>query len=249
MAAEEPSDLVRQLRNANAARLHELLAGRVDEFSLLHVRRLLLNPFCTTEHIEVIARQRRLRSIYAVQAALSRHRKTPEAVVLGLIPRLFWRDLLAIHLDVSLRATVRKVAEGYLVKRLPRLAVGEKIAIARRAGSGVLDHLHQDPDLRVIQAMLENPRLTEPMVLLMITGRHARPRTLDLIAANGRWGRRYEIRLALCRHPMTPFRAVFEILPALKRGDLESLIEIEDLSSVVHRRAAELLEQKTPRTR
>ena len=243
----ESQHLVRELRRAAASRLHELLAMHAESFGPLHVRQMLLNPFCSAEHIEAVAVKRRLMAMYTVRVAVVRHRKTPQVLALSLLPDLFWRDLMEVHLDKRLHTSVRRAAENYLIKRLSRLAVGEKIALGRRAEGAILDHLYLDPNPRVIQAMLENPRLGEPTLLRLLSHREVTPRILDLVAASPRWGRRYAVRVALCRHPMTPFRVVFDLLPGLQRRDLEQLGAIEDLSSVVHRRAEALIREKTPR--
>ena len=162
-------------------------------------------------------------------------------MALRFVSGLFWRDLLEITVDVRISPAVRRVAEKYLVRRLGRLTVGEKMAIARRAASGVLAHLRQDPSLHVIKALLQNPRLTEVVLLPMVASESTLPRVLDLVAAEPRWGTRYEVRLALSRNTRSPFRVILEILPMLRRKDLVMVASQESHSWVIRRRAEELL--------
>ncbi len=155
---------------------------------------------------------------------------------------LYWRDLAAISLDVHVHPSVRRVAEKYLVQRLSRLTVGEKVTLARRSSGEVIAHLRHDPSVRVVAALLENPRLTEELLVPLAT-KSGSPRILDLLARHPRWGRRTEIRAALAKNGATPFRAVFAILPLLARHELAEIAADEEQSSVVRNRAREILEK------
>lgn len=176
---------------------------------------------------------------------LARNSRTPEAVAMRLLPGLFWRDLLEITLDVRVSPGVRAAAEGHLVKRLPRLAVGEKITIARRAGHGALAVLRHDPSLRVLAALLENPRLIEAVLLPLVTSEAASPQQLALVAGNPRWGSGYEIRRALARNPQTLSSTALTLLPTLRRSDLETIAVSERLSWLVRHQARELLGERS----
>ena len=150
---------------------------------------------------------------------------TPQASAMRFVSGLYWRDLLEITVDVRIRAGTRALAEKYLTLRLPRLTLGEKIALARRATAPLLTSLGQDPDTRVIAALLQNPRLTESTLEPVVAGSR-RPRHLELIAKDPRLGSTYRIRFALILNPLVPFRAVFRILPDLRRDDLQSLADL-----------------------
>lgn len=238
------SHLRARLQRANSQQLLELIAESGDRLRVGEALLILRNAFVTAEAIEALLVAHRLLASYRVRSAIARHRRTPEAVALRFISGLFWRDLLEITLDVRIRPAVRRVAEKYLVERLRRLAVGEKVAVARRAPGGVLEHLLKDPSLLVIKALLANPRLTEPVLMPMLLDEKARPRVLDLVARDPRWGTRYEVRLALGRNPQSPFRAIFEILPFLRSEDLTIVAEQDSHSWVVRHRAREVLSDR-----
>ncbi len=212
---------------------------------LRHVRQILNNPFLTESVVEELASHRRLTSVYEIKAALCRHPKTPQPSAMRFVSSLFWRDLLEITVDVRIRSGTRTLAEKYLTLRLPRLTLGEKIALARRATANVLARLGQDPDARVIAALLQNPRLTESDLEPVVAGsRH--PRHLELIAKAPRWGSSYRIRVALSLNPLAPFRALFRILPDLQRDDLQAVANLEAHSTIVRERAREILESRRP---
>ncbi len=201
------------------------------------------SPFATAEVIEELLAVRRLSASYDVRSAAARHRRTPEPLALRFISGLFWRDLLEISVDVRISPTVRRIAEKYLIRRLSRLTTGEKMAVARRATPEILARLREDPSLEVIKALLENPRLTEPVLLPLVASEATLPRILDLVASTPRWKARYEVRVALSRNSRSPFRVIFEILPTLRRRDLLAVADRDDHSSIVRHRACELLER------
>ncbi len=153
----------------------------------------------------------------------ARHPRTPQIVALRFIPGLYWADLVRVGLDMRLHPMVRRAAETRLIDRLPALAVGEKMAIARSASPGVLAALRNDPTPRVIAALLENPRLAEGLLVPLLASESALPAVLAVIAGSPKWSVRYPIRLALCQNPRTPLDRALMLLPMLKRSDLESV--------------------------
>ena len=231
-----------RLGGASSRELLELVVEHANTLDVGEVRRVLRNPFVTAEVIDALLECRKLVGAYELRSAIARHRRTPETTALRFISGLFWRDLLDISADMRISPAVRRVAERYLVRRLVRLTVGERIAIARRAPASVLEPLAKDPSLPVIKALLGNPRLTEPGLLLLVANEAALPRVLELVAADPRWAPRYEIRVALCRNPRSPFKVIFELLPGLRRSELLAVSELEAHSWVVRFRARELLE-------
>ncbi|MCP4654652.1 MAG: hypothetical protein GY856_04440 [bacterium] len=242
MSQATEESLAIRLRQANSGDLLELVRNHLRELTVREVRQTLRNPFVTAEVIEELVLARQLLSIYEVRSIIARHRRTPEVIAMRFVSGLYWRDLLEMVADVRIRPAVRRVAEKYLIQRLPRLAVGEKVTIARRAPLEVIAQLHKDPSLHVIRAFLGNPRLTEESLLPLVIHESTSTRVLDLVASNPRWGRRYAIRAALSRNPRTPFRVVFDILPQLRRKDLIEVVHCEAHSWVVKHRARELLE-------
>lgn len=239
--SEPPSALPQRLREANAEELPELLRRHADEMDVASARQALRNPFLGPEGIETIAGQGRLLPVYEVKRALTFHPRTPEVLALRFVPTLFWRDLMALGLDTRVRPTVRRAAERRVVSRLPGLAVGEKVAIARRASARVLARLRHDPSVRVVRALLDNPRATEGLVLPLVARDDTRPDVLRAVARHRRWGLRYEVRLGLCRHPHTPLATALGLLPHLRKADLRRLASEPRVPYAVRRKAEVLL--------
>jgi hypothetical protein len=233
-------ELHRRLREAGSEELAALVRERAAELEPPAVRQALRNPYCTAETIELLAGVRRLLSFHEVRRDLALHPGTPEALASGFLPTLYWRDLMELALDPRLRPTLRRAAELHLGARLPRLAVGEKMSLARRASPGVLAHLRHDPSPQVIAALLDNPRLTEGL-LAPVLHATASPAILELIAGDRRWGVRYPVRLALVKNPATPLPTAWRRLESLRRSDLAALAADPRLAEPLRRRARVLL--------
>jgi hypothetical protein len=231
-----------RLRTAAAAELLALLRAHAPELAPPAVRQALRNPWCTAEAIELLAGEERLLSFYEVRRDLALHPLTPETLASRFVPTLYWRDLMALALDLRLRPALRRTAEIHLGARLPGMAVGEKISLARRAGGAVLAQLRHDPSASVIAALLDNPRLTEGVLAPVLNSARTPPAILELIAGDRRWGVRYPLRLALARNPATPLGIAWRLLEALRPADLRPLAADPRLPEPVRRRARVLLE-------
>lgn len=234
-------DLGALLRRAGSRRLHELVVAHGNQLDVRLARQVLLNPYVTAAVIEELVCNRRLMTRYEVQSAVARHRRTPQAAALRFMSGLFWRDLLDVAADMRIAPAVRRVAEKYLARRLERLTVGERTAVARRATPMVISRLREDRHPYVFKALLDNPRLTEISLMPVVTDERTPPRILDLVAKNPRWGGRYAIRESLARNPQAPFQVIFEILPRLRPKHLLEIAELEAHSWIVRHRARELI--------
>lgn len=233
---------------AEQGRSEELLQWVREEIHRLDVpaaRRLLRDPYVTAEVIEVLLEEGRLMATYEVRSVVARHPRTPVVHAQRLVPTLFWRDLLEVTLDTRVPPVVRRSAERQLLSRLPGITLGEKLTLARRAGHTLLHHLREERDARVLQAMLENPRMTEGILVPLVSRGDTAPELLRVVAENRRWGRSYGIRSHLCRNPRTPGPLVLPLLPGLRRSDLRLIARDGRLPQQTRQRARELLGEGT----
>jgi hypothetical protein len=235
-------DLGRRLREAAGRELERLLRDHLVEIGPSEACQVLRNPFAGAETIEsLVAGAPALLRSYDFRRDVALHPRTPDILALRLVPGLYWLDLVRLGLDVRLRPLVRRAADLRLIERLPSLAVGERLAIARRAGPGVLAQVRKDPTPRVIAAMLENPRLTEALLLPLLAGEDASAPVLTLVAGNGRFGNRYPVRFAVAKNPHTPPAVALTLLPGLRKPDLGAVSANPRIAPQVRQRARLLL--------
>jgi hypothetical protein len=224
-------------RQAGTEELLALLAEEIGRLGPPEVRQLLRNPFATAEVVARLGEEIRLHSYYEVRRDLASHPLASEALALRFIPGLYWRDLMLVGLDMRLHPRLRRAADQYLATRLPQLATGEKISLARRAAPALLAHLRQDPSPTVIGALLDNPRLTEGILAPLVHSESALGPILKLIANDRRWGVRPAIRAALAKNPRTPTETALALLPQLPKSELRAVASAPRVPEAVARRA------------
>lgn len=241
MDREAARELGRQLREAGGAELEALVRERLAEIGPPEACLALRNPFADSGLIEALVGVTALLRAYDFRREVALHPRTPELIALRLVPGLYWLDLVRLGLDVRIRPLVRRAADLRLTERLPILSVGERIALARQAGTAVLAQVRRDPTPRVIAAMLENPRLTEGILLPLLAGDEASAPVLTLVAANPRFGSRYPVKLAVAKNPRTPAAVATGLLPGLRKNDLGAIGADSRLAWPVRQRARLLL--------
>jgi len=230
-----------RLRECGEQEMIELLEPELEHLDGETVCLALRNPHASGRVIDLILGERRLLLSSEVRKALVQHPKTREARALNLVPALYWSDLVELGGDTRIRPRIRLAADRRLIERLPRFEVGERVAIARKAGPGVIVRLLRDSDLRVVEALLENPRMTEAILAPCLQGDTVRPETLGRIASDRKWGSRYAIRDAIARNPRTPSATVLELLVYLRKSDLRDVRADRGIAPEVRRRAGLLL--------
>jgi len=123
--------------------------------------------------------------------------------------------------------------------------VGYRITQARKPLPTLIERLLFDPDVRVVQTVLGNPRVTEAEVLRLSATRRASPEALRAIAEDVNWISRYSVKLALASNSATPSDLVTGILPHLLDQDLR-ILATADRRADVRKRAAALLAGRLP---
>ena len=245
----ESQELSAQLAGAGAQELAALVQENLSELDLACFRQILRNPYVHREVLDLLMDNRRLLTVYEVRRDLVRHPQIAQVHAMRLLSSLFWRDLMETGLDIKVAPVVRRAADRHLVNRLPGLAVGEKRTVARRASHGVLVHLRFDTHAQVIAAFLENPRMTQGLLLPLASSESAPPEILRLIAENRRWGVLYAVRQAIVRNPRTPPVVAIGLLPRLKKVDRQAVARDPRLSQALRHRARRMLGESDGRRR
>src|SRR6266571_4124353 len=101
-----------------------------------HYLKLLRRAELPEETLDAILQDRGARRYHAVRLALAAHPRTPRREALSLVSTLFWRDLAALSADVRVHPEVRRAADRDLLRRLPEMALAERVDLAKTAGRG-----------------------------------------------------------------------------------------------------------------
>jgi hypothetical protein len=185
--------------------------------------RLLERKDLSHEVVQELARHKAVRRSYAVQFALVRHPKAPRQVSLPLMKFLYIFDLLRVAQTPAVPADVKMVAEEAIRKKLVALPRGQRTSLARRGTGRLAASLLVNPDEELIRAALDNPYLTEGLLLKVLAREGLPPAVVDHLAQHPRWSHHYYLRLALIRNPLTPLARVLAFLPDIAVTDLRDI--------------------------
>ena len=105
----------------------------------------------------------------------------------------------------------------------PVMTLGARKSAARTRDRAVITHLIHDPNIQVVQVVLDNPNLVETDVLVMASKRPAQEAALRLIANHKRWSLPRRIRLAVALNPDAPLPLACRICLDLRDSDLREI--------------------------
>ena len=128
---------------------------------------------------------------------------------------------------------MRRLADRSLVQRCEGMGLGERTALARRAGRGVIDALCKSDETPVLRVLLTHPRLIESDAVKIAASAVAPPDLLSHLAQHPRWGTRRDVRLALVSNDRTPIRVALRIVRRLASPDLRGLSRQPRLPRIV----------------
>jgi hypothetical protein len=209
--------------------------------------KLLGRPDLPSDVLEEILENRNARKLHTVRRALAGHPRTPRHAALSLVTTLYWRDLARISADARVHPEVRRAADRDIARRLPEMALSERVDLARCAGRGTILSLRFDQDPRVLTAVLNNRFTTEPDIVQVAGRREAPPSALEAIASHPRWGLQPALRSTLLRNPALPLAVALSLLSRASAADLAGILETPGASRLVKACAERHLAQRSKR--
>jgi len=196
-----------------------------EDLALALLKRSDLPP----EVLEQLAKNANALKSRKVKIALAGHPHTPRHVSVPLARQFYTFDLMKVALLPSVPADVKVAADDVLISRLKTVTIGERLTLARRAsgrvaaallldvekmdgkitgdkiiddkigGGKVIDAETVARENRVMHTALENPRLTEALVISSVLRPAASAALVHAVAQHEKWSVRREIRAALLR--------------------------------------------------
>jgi hypothetical protein len=221
--------------------LFHILQGQPAE--VLHAA--LRNPALDEHHLLILLKQRGLpedvfSAIYAskrliessqIKFALVSHPEIPAHIAATLLTQLNIFDLMKICLMPGISPDHRMAAERSIIQRLPSQPLGNKLTLARRGTSAVVEALLREGIPPLVEACLDNPHMKEGSVHQFITASTSTAETISMVARNGRWKGRPNIRLAILKNPRTPAVWFTVFLPGLPQSTIKELLSVPRLTS------------------
>ena len=186
---------------------------------------LLKRSDLPSQAIDQLSRNSGLMKSRKVKLGVVEHPRTPRHISIPMVRSLFTFDLMHVALTPVVPADIKIVAEESLINRLERLSQGERLSLARRASGAVAAELLLDPEPRVIDAALENSRLTEAAVIRVLMRRNAPGSLVTAVCHHSKWSAGREARIALLRNEKTPPACALEFARSLPATLAHEIIE------------------------
>jgi hypothetical protein len=238
----DASGLSARISKADRKELAALVSEHLARFTEREALQALRHPHASEAMIEEVLSSKTLLAFRGVRRLVAAHPLTPRHAALRCLEDLLWRDLLEVGREARTPPPVRAAANRKLEEALKFLAVGEKITVARFAPSALFSTLLDEPDLRVLDAVLANSRLTSEDLQRWLATGHPWPEALAFLACDTRWVSRPAIRIALLTHRATPRGAALSLLTSASRGEWRRLAEDPNADALLSACARDLLE-------
>jgi hypothetical protein len=110
-------------------------------------------------------------------------------------------------------------------KALEAIPVPRRIALAIRAGPREREYLIHDLHPPVLESLARNPALTAADVSGLLASQFLGSSVLDTLAADHRWARHEEIRMAIASHPRVSLATGERIVSELPSAALRKLLK------------------------
>jgi hypothetical protein len=185
---------------------------------------LLQRPDLSADIFARLSKNGRALNSRKVKVALIKHPKAPRHVAIPLLRHLFTFDLMRVALTPTVPADVKIVADKTLINRLESIPSGERLWLAKRGSGRIAAELLLDPEPRVIQTALTNPRLTEAGVIRALAQSTTPPALVEAVCHSSSWSVRREVRIALLRNADTRLACALEFARSLPENQLTEIL-------------------------
>lgn len=230
-------NLSRQLHRALTAGKEELYEVLLDS-SMEVLLAAIKNPGLDNNHLLALLKRRDLsedllKSLYKnrlvaesheLKVAMVHNPGTPGQITLALLPHLYLFELVDICFLAGGTPDQKLAAERAIIQRLPTTPLGNKLTLARRGTSTVVEALLREGDSRLMDPCLENPRLKESAIFQFLNSSKSTAETISMVARHPRWKGRPNLQLAILKNPRTPAVWFNLFLPHFSVADLQGII-------------------------
>lgn len=205
---------------------------------------LLKRNDLAAEVLEPLSKNATVAKSRKVKLAIVGHPKTPRYVSMALVRQLFTFDLMRVALTPVVPGDVKLAAEEVLINRMEAISSGERLSLARQASGRVAGALLIDLEPRVIRAALENPRLTDTLVIRALMRAESPAELVHAVCHHPKWSLRREVRIALLRNEHTPLARALEFSRSLPSALLKEILQNSRLppsvkAAIVNKRIAD----------
>ncbi|MGC2063037.1 MAG: hypothetical protein WA610_08660 [Thermodesulfovibrionales bacterium] len=179
-----------------------------------------------------------------ILSMLLHHPGTPEEV------RSFITGILQVPVPVvsaDRGEVTHEMRRESLTSKIQRLTVSARIQLALKGGREIRGILAKDSNKEVMFSVLDNAKITNPEIELIVKSRSALEEALRRISRNREWMRSYTIVQGLVTNPKTPPGIAVTHVSDLKTKDLLILEKNRNVSEAVRLAARRLMMARKPK--
>lgn len=154
-------------------------------------------------------------------------------------------DVVAILREIPSKYEYDRPHQPFLDGPLKDIPLGIRKSLARKPDYRLMQRIAKDQDHRVIEHLLNNPRMTESEVIKIASTRPTSPKVLETIAKHPRWSCRYRVKKTIVFNPYTALSLALRLLAYMSFQDLELLCSLSEVSEALLAEAEKLLQKKT----
>jgi hypothetical protein len=209
---------------------------------------LLRHPLAPTGAIAQLAVKAEGRLLETLLSSLDRLGRWTEALE-ALLENPALPEVRRPTIEKYLEGARRRDAEGGKVKSLllqvKELAVGQRLALAKKGNKDVRMILIKDSNEMVAMEVVTSTRITDGEILAIANMRDVADKILRYIANNRKYRQNKQIILALLNNPRTPVGVSLGLgLNSLTERELSELAKSRNIPGAVARAAKQLLDRR-----
>ncbi len=234
MAKVAPAELARlehllQSQSADILREAAAHSGMNEDLTLS----LLARRDLPAVVIEALVKNPSVMKHRKVITAIVGHPRTPRHVSLPMVRMLYVFELMQVALTPAVAPDIKRAGEDQIVLRLETISAGERLTLAKQGSNRVAEVLLCDPEARIVEAALLNPRMTEASVVQALGREHAPAHFVEQASRHPKWSLRREVQLALLKSEHTPLARVLAFMQAFSTQTLRDILKHSRLPASV----------------
>jgi hypothetical protein len=155
---------------------------------------------------------------------------------------------MKLALVPQLATDIKRAAEEALVTRSVSLSLGERLSLAKQGSSRIAAALLLDPEPRVTDAALNNPRVTEEGVIRALQHGKVSSHLVHAVCHHSDWPHRQEVRIAALRCELTPLASAIAFASNLPLSQLKDVLSQSKLPERVKQYLLEAANSRATKT-
>jgi len=195
---------------------------------------LLTRRDLPSEALEILNKNSALAKYRKVRLGIVTHPRTPRHVSIPVIRHLYTFELMQVALLPAVAADIKRAAEEVLIGRLSTISSGERSTLAKQSSGRVAAALLLDKEERIMQAALNNPQMTEALLVKALQSRQGTELLVPAVCHHEKWSVRNEIKMALLANENTPLARALQFANELPVKELKEILLNSRLSSNVN---------------